>query len=197
MSNSVFMEFKPFQGPSAYTFIDPDTQHQYTAQNQAELVRMILGYRQQNRLEPIEALNEVLENYWCRQRENKGKCSFYQLKRGFLETMKGGISLLTNYMYDKFVTQDQADARASICIECPENVDPEKGMLVAWEDEIAQACVGDRKSKYHDRLHTCKACGCLLKGKVFYSGKLELEPDTLAQMPVGKCWQREEFLANG
>lgn len=190
------MKFRAFQGPASYTFVDPDSKYKYTAQNQSELVKMIIGYRKQNRLEPIEALDAVLENYWCRLRENRGKCAFYQLKRGFLETMRGGISLLTNYMYDKFVTQEVADSRALICIECPENVDPEKGTLVAWEDEIAQAMVGDRKSNYHNNLHTCKACGCLLKGKVFYQGKLSLDDETLAQMP-GKCWQRQEFLVNG
>lgn len=185
---SVFMKFRPFYGPHAFTFVDPDTKYQYNASTQAELVKKIIGYRTQNRLEPIEALDAVLENYWCYLPENKGKCKPYPLKRGFLQMFKGGIALLINYAYDKFVGQELADARAEICARCPHNIKPEKGVVNAWLDEIAVASVGDRRTKVHDELGTCEICSCPLPAKVFYGGTIDLSEDELSQMP-DYCWQ--------
>lgn len=193
---SVFMKFRPFQGPSHYTFVDPDTQHKYTAGNQAELVKQILGYRTQNRLEPIESLDTVLENYWCTLPENTGKCKHFVLKRGLLQTLKGGISLLVNFAYDKFVSQEKADARAEICVSCPHNKDVYKGRMTAWEDMIAEASVGDRKSKYQDKLFTCDVCLCPLRSKIHYGGKIDLNEEELKQMP-DVCWQKKEVLSYG
>lgn len=191
MSN-VFMKFRPFEGPSRYVFTDPDTNYQYKAENQAQLVKQVIGYRTQNRLEPIEALDAVLENYWCHLPENKGKCTFYTLKRGFLQTLKGGISLLTNYMYDKFVTQEKADARAEVCSKCPHNVHPEKGKFDAWADEIAVATIGERKTKYDTQLGTCELCGCPLRCRTWFGGAEELDQKELMQFP-GFCWRVKEY----
>lgn len=190
---NVFMKFRPFEGPASYTFKDPDTGYQYTANTQAELVKKIIGYRTQNRLEPLEALDAVLVNYWCHLPENRGKCEPYRLRRGFLQTLRGGISLLLNYAYDKFVTQEKAEARAAVCVDCPYNVVPEKGKVNEWLDEIAVACVGDRRTSVHTELGTCAVCSCPLSSKVFYGGKIELELEELEQMP-NFCWQRKEVL---
>lgn len=190
---SVFMKFRPFYGPNRFIFVDPDTKYEYTASSQAELVKKIIGYRTQNRLEPIEALDAVLENYWCYLPENKGKCKPYKLSRGFLQTLKGGISLLVNYAYDKFVSQKKADERSEICRKCPYNIHPEKGSIGTWLDEIAIASVGDRKSSAHDDLGTCAICSCPLACKVWYGGTLDLSEDELDAMP-DYCWQKKEVL---
>lgn len=192
---SVFMKLKSFEAPQLYSFTDPDTGYHYQAANQEKLVQHIVAYRAQNGLEPLEALGAVLQNYWCAQPENKGRCEHYVLKRGFLQTLKGGIALLTNFMYEKFVSQEEAERRAKICLDCPHNIKFKKGKFNGWADSVAEASVGDRKTPYDKDLGNCAICSCLLKSKIFYGDKIELDQDELEQMP-DFCWQKQEVLAN-
>jgi len=185
------MRFKPFHAPKEFKFKDPDTGFEYRNQTRQGLVKHIITYRQQNRLSPIEFLDAVLENYWCGLPENGGSCREMPLKRGILETIKGGIKLLTNYAYSKYATQAEADRRSDICVSCKYNIFPDKKRFILWGDMVAQETVGSRKSKNHDKLGNCEVCSCLLKAKVFYEGKLELPEDQLVKMRGVNCWQPE------
>lgn len=188
------LRFKPFTPPKRFAFKDPDTGKMYEAPNEIELVKQIIQYRVNNNLEPIEQLQAIIQHYLCSLPENDGKCEDVKLKRGFVPSIKGGILLLTNYMYDAFATQAVADARSDICASCPLNQDTEKDLLTKTGDFIAINMVGDRKSRNHDKLYTCMGCGCPLKGKVFYQGKVSLTEEQLGKMSDANsnCWQVKE-----
>ncbi len=184
--------FSPFAVPKTFTFKDPDTQFVYTASSFPSLLSHIRSYRAQNQLEELEFLEFVVEHYLCMLRENAGACVPRQtLRRGIMSFIRGGIGLLSNVAYNSFATQAVADARAEICIKCPKNVFPDKGPFVRYSDRLAEAAVGARKSRYHNELGNCEACGCPLRAKVFFNEQIELTKEQAEQAPE-YCWQRRE-----
>jgi hypothetical protein len=189
---------KPYLGPKHYIFKDPDTGYKYEAENQPSLVKQIVSYRDQNELEPIKHLDIVLENYWANLPENAGAAETAPpLHRGFIGYIKGGIALFDNLWYGEknMVSQHTADERAIICTKCPHNVFPDKGAFLTWADSIAEASVGDRKSRHHTALGNCAACSCPLRAKVFYKGPFKCSDRELVDMP-DFCWQKKECLKN-
>lgn len=187
----MFKRLRAFEAPSYYVFKDPDTAFVYTARSREELVRSILSYREQNNLPPIEALNVVLENYWCGLPENNGKCQEHTtLNRSLMGYIRGGIALLQNMAFPSFATQDEADVRSEQCANCPYNSFPDRGPFLKWSDEVAVSCVGERKSKRHNDLGNCSVCTCPLRSKVFWNKPLEkFDDEQLVQLRKVNCWQ--------
>lgn len=183
------MKFQPFASPRSFVFKDPDTGFKFAARDKAGLIKHIVSYRVQNDLEPIEALESVLENYWCGLPENIGSCKQVKLKRGFLQYIKGGISLVSNLMFESFVPQKVADARSEICAGCKFNVFPDKGPFIAWSDEIAVHSIGEKKSARHKDLGNCDVCSCPMKAKVWHPGPFKLSEEEKEKMKSVNCWQ--------
>lgn len=182
------LRFLPFHGPLEFKFIDPDTGFQYKAPNRAALINHIMSYRIQNNLPPIDAISTVLDHYLCSLPENLGSCQEYGMPRGLLMTIKGGISLLKNMLYSSYVSKEEADRRAKVCLGCPHNVFPDKTSFVAWADEVAEASLQGRRSDHHKELGNCEVCTCLLRSKVFYGGKIDIDPKERLKYP-DFCWQ--------
>lgn len=174
-----------------FKFVDPDTNHVYSATTKQDLIHKILSYRSQNRLPSLQAIEAVVENYLCNLPENMGACEQNNVfKRGLFPAIKGGIAILQSYLYDKFASQEVADARADQCSKCPFNIYPDKPALVELADNIAIACTKGRKSKYHNLLGNCEVCTCPLRAKVFYDGEVDtLTTDQVREMKTVNCWQ--------
>lgn len=160
------------------------------------LVKHILSYRAQNGLPPIEALDRVLENYWCNLPENVGACESVEIERGWLAYIHGGIALLRQMFYRAVVDQETADRRAAQCMACPFNVFPDKVGFLKWSDDIAEQSVGSKRAKHHDKLGNCEVCSCCLKAKVWYdkkNGALTFPKEQLELMAGVDCWQPKEL----
>jgi hypothetical protein len=188
------LQFLPFETSLFWSLPDPDTDYLHTGENREELVRNIVSYRIANRLEPIERLDLVIEHYLCMHPSNVGKCKEVPLKRGLLQYLKGGMSLIQNLYYKKFVNQEVAENRAKICEPCPCNMFPDSGPFIAWSDMIAKHSVGDREVGNHEKLGNCLGCSCVMKAKVWYAGpfKLSNEEKEIMQACNTKCWQLDE-----
>lgn len=186
----MFKKFRAFEAPAYWVFIDPDTNHSFSGKDKPSLLKDIVNYREQNMLEPIERLDLVVDNYLCGLPENSYKCEGYELDRRWSQYMKGGLALLKNLAFKKFATQEEAERRSKICEKCPYNVFPDKGPFMKWSDDIAAGCVGERKTKNHQKLGSCAVCSCVLRSKVFYVGELDKfsEEDLVKLKKVG-CWQ--------
>lgn len=188
---SGFMHFRPFHGPVSFKFKDPDTGHEFKAHTRQALFAQILAYRAQNELPLFDGLNTVIDNYLCSLPENAGSCEpLEKLPRGFMSYLKGGMALIKNMLYSKYVSQEEADRRAQICISCPQNIFPDKGPFVRWSDEIMEHSVGDRRALNYQQLGNCGACDCPLRAKVWYGDTIELTEEELSKTP-DFCWQRE------
>ena len=187
------LKLLPYAAPRRFIFIDPDTGYKYRAANKKDLFVQILNYRAQNRLEPIEALDLVLEHYWCTLPENAGSCETVKLKRGFMQTVQGGVALIKNFFYgeENMVGQEEADRRAKICIKCPHNFNPDKYFYEQWADEVAENSTFGKKSAHYGELFNCEVCTCPLRAKVFYKGPFVLNDEQKQKMKEVGCWQTE------
>lgn len=191
----MFRKFLPFQGPRVYKFRDPDVRTKlYEASTMPGLLALIKGYRAQNELPPIEYLDTVVENFLCGLPEHTGACGPAKpLKRGLIPTLKGGIALITNMLYSRFASQEVADARGAICVQCPGNIFPDKDDFVKWSDDLAEQSVGKLRSAHHDQLGNCAVCTCPLRAKVFWDGEFKFTPRQMKKFP-DFCWQKAEAL---
>lgn len=187
------LKLRPFRTFPRWEFLDPDTQYYHRAPDRDTLLARVNNYRQQNDLEPIINLNDVVENYMCGKKYNIGLCEPNKtLSRSLLTYIKGGVALLKSIAYNSFVSQEEADRRALICIKCPKNIFPDKKRFVEWADKLAEATVGDRKSAHHDKLGNCEVCSCCMRSKIFYDGKLDFTPKEYKQFP-SFCWQKQLY----
>jgi hypothetical protein len=190
-----FLQFNKFNAPRTFKFKDPDVRNKtYVGVSYEDLYRKIRGYRSQNELPEIPYLETVVEHYLCNLPEHIGSCRPRPpLKRGLIPTIKGGIALIANLMYSKFVPQETADARSYVCFTCPKNVFPDKGKFIQWSDDIAEMSVGSRKAKYHEGLGNCGVCSCPMRAKVWYTGPFKFPKKQLEEFP-DFCWQKKEAI---
>jgi len=188
------LTFKPFTTSKIWQFRDPDTNRLLTADNRKQLTTLIYTYRSQNNLAPIYRLNDVIDNYLCKQPANLGNCmENKKLPRSAMQYLKGGIDLLVNMLYSSYVPQGEADRRAQVCLGCTHNTFPDKTGFIKWSDTIAVKSVGSRKSAHHDKLGNCGVCSCVLRAKVWKGGTVSLSPNELKTIKETKpdCWQLE------
>lgn len=189
----MFRQLKPFEAFREFKFKDPDTAYMHKGKDLPDLCKNIVNYRAQNLLEPIEQLVAVVENYLCGLPDNCNKCKHMELHRSFYTTIKAGLILIKKKIFKEYVSQDVADTRATQCVSCPFNSFPDKDAFVKWSDDNAIEMIGARKSKLHDELGNCAACGCPLRAKVFLGGKFpKFKLHEVALMKTVKCWQLKE-----
>lgn len=186
----MIFKFRPFTGPSRYVFKDPDTGLEFLENSKKTLMDRIRSYRSQNKLAEIEFLDDVLEIYWCTLGENVGRCVPRKLEIGVLPFIKGGITVLKNFLYDKVVTPEVAEKRSLQCVGCPYNRLPDSEGLKSWLDLIAINSVKSRRTTQYEKLGTCSVCECPLNMKVWYAGKID-KPTEEQQKKYDSisCWQ--------
>lgn len=190
----VFQKFKGFKLASRAVFKDPDTGYEYSANSQVDLYNHIQKYREQNGLEKIDMLPSVVENYQCGLPENAGMCIGEDvLTRGFLPSLRGGVTLLVSALYKKMVSKKAANERSKICLKCPHNVFPlHKAVYVERADQLAEKLTGGRKSSNYSELGNCGVCSCPLRAKVWLdSDNFKLSLKQIEKTPKD-CWQRPE-----
>lgn len=185
-----FRKLKPFQAFASYQFKDPDTGLIQKAPTLTELYKNIVMYRVQNKLEPIERLDLVVENYLCSLPENNYKCTGYEMHRSLMTYVRGGVALLKNIFYKKFATQDVAEKRAAQCVKCPRNVFPDRSAFMTFVDESTIQQVGERKTSLDKELAHCDICKCVLRAKVHWGDTLPAPTEEeMTQFKEVSCWQ--------
>lgn len=194
----MLLKFKPFETSDTYTFIDPDTQFKYQEPTMDALIHRIVTYRAQNALPPIEELRVVVENYLCHRPQNVGRCNpNTKISRSLWKYIKGGVTLIKNLTIENPVTQELADKRSAQCKTCLYNYFPDRGAFIRWSDSMAEAAVGNKKSKHHNALGNCEVCSCCLKAKVWVPGPHKPDKDEIPKFQEVNCWQITESQSNG
>lgn len=188
----LLMQFKPFAVAQGFSFKDPDTGFSFQAETKEALYKHIVTYRAQNRLPAIEQLPIVVENYLCSKPENRANCRPRAVDKGWGFYFKKGVGLLKFLRFKNFVDQNTADARSETCVKCPLNQKPQgKHFYERWASKAAEDVIEARKSKNHDKLMECQACGCNLRAKVWSGEAIELFQDEVDLMRTHRpeCWQ--------
>jgi hypothetical protein len=190
--SAIFRKLKPLREPARYIFKDPDSGREFQQNTRQALINEVVNYRINNRLEAIENLNLVLENYWCSLPENIALCDVFNLKRGWTDYLKGGIALLKDSLYpaDSRVTQEEAEERALICKQCPYNVRPTKTGAFQVADDVVETYLGKGTTTSSDKfLGTCSVCTCPLRFKVHVKGPFDIDHMQRDKMVKVSCWQ--------
>jgi hypothetical protein len=104
----------------------------------------------------------------------------------FLKSMKSMIAEGT-------VSQEEANRRASICVNCPLNSNVTGCLPCSGLASVAQSLIGNKKTPADHLLKMCGVCGCVNKVKVWVKketlDKLTTVKDNQDKYPVG-CWQK-------
>lgn len=192
-----FRRFTACIAPKSFFFKDPDNGRIFNGSSIQDVASKVRLYRSQNEMEDIPFLEAVIENFLCNDPSNVGGCEpLPRLKRGWMEVLRGSVAVLKSMLYDSFATQETADQRAEICLTCPLNTfyedDKEsKQGFDAWCDDLAEQVVGDRKSKYNNKLGICAGCNCGLRFKIYYNDviKLTKKQEKVMSAASPSCWQ--------
>ena len=153
------------------------------------LKQHVISYRKQNRLEELEEIDIILEHYLCTLPENLGKCEERDMPKGFGMYLKGGLALVKMLLFKQVSPMQIAEARAAQCVKCPFNTFPDKVGFPKWASDVAEKCTNGKKTTKHEELGECGVCGCNLRAKVFYGGKIDLTEEEKVKMKTVNCWQ--------
>jgi len=106
-------------------------------------------------------------------------------------TMTLGESILKG---NPRVEQDEADRRAVLCVGCPANVQAEGcgGCNSARLDDVIGKITRTGKTKYDNKLESCKYCGCLNRAQVWFPLEIlqnHIKPEIREALPA-HCWKK-------
>lgn len=199
----------PDIGPvGGYRFIDPDTHFVYDKgySNFEELEKHVSEYRKQNKLSKIEEFRSVWEHWICNEFGMESKCCGVSadIERSFEQYLSGAKAYVRRLLSkSNFVTKEQAEARAAVCVDCDQNLaNIGHRMSQMYTDRFMIHQTGGKRTSFDSKLFTCKICTCLLRSKVHYPskevaaslsdtevGKLTRTPRSVSTGHPLKCWQ--------
>ena len=111
-----------------------------------------------------------------------------------------GAEIIKNWLGSGGVTvsQEQAQSRANVCLQCPMNSDGHaftEGLANAIKDHIEFKNTHGLRVEGEKSLHTCKICLCALRLKVWCPTELlerRMTREEFEQYP-GNCWLDSEL----
>lgn len=151
-----------------------------------ELVQHIRQRRQALQYDPIDNLELKIQHYLYligeapRSYFVKSTILYPDIPRTEMEDIKTGSRLALEFSRQAITgiftagasgwsTQQEAEARASICINCVKNVELKKSRMQRLNDKIASLFTPNRTTTQDDKLFDCGVCGCALVEKVHFS----------------------------
>lgn len=200
---------KNFTPVGGWRWEHPETKYKFIASSREDLKRQVEEYGREN-LVWVPKWSSI-EDWLCQaqdlsEAERKGmqehQCceSESDLKRSMGTYLKGAVSLVKGI--GRYVPQEEAEKRAKICANCPNNVRPRGFDAVRnFTDLLAEAVLFNKKTSVDAELFNCDICTCNMRVKVHYeqgivTGSLgKKEYDVLLKPILGldgkdfKCWQ--------
>lgn len=187
-------------------------------ESKAALMDHIARYREMNGQEAIRYLDEIVEDFICRQPGMDMYSEEYEFMQASHRTLEQYINGATAFIKtikrrftkeEAMVTQEVANSRALTCLNCPYNAKGlDKSVIEKVTDSWMMGLTKDRETKYDNALLFCQKCGgCPLKAKIWISQEV-LEATTpastdvkLKQPIVGTngntflCWARKRAIS--
>lgn len=121
-------------------------------------------------------------------------------------TVLQGMRTLTKWLWQsglkgarQYVPQPQADVRASVCVSCSYNDDPQgcTSCNSRTMREALKIVVGERHTQFDARLRSCRVCQCQLQAKVHLPHAVlwdNMLDEQRTKLPV-HCWLVTEEVA--
>lgn len=165
--------------PGGWSYIVPETKVSFSGR--ASMTQLLgdlkahyaaSGYEAPKNLEDLveQFLCERLEGY-CVDETGRQPISVSEQIAHSFHTVLQGTATLVSWVAGggERVSQEQADARASVCSTCPHNQDPAgcTGCNIGALRSLVNKVVGPRKTKDDAALKACNICSCGLQAKVW------------------------------
>lgn len=187
--------------PGGWRYRVPETGQTFEGVNESQLLEMLRAHYRANELEFPANIKDLIEQQICEKHRDycvdaggrppvspsKMASVAYHLAREYTMRLAG---------IDKRVTQERANDRAAICVNCTENVPREECTqcnMKVLRDLIVKI-VGNRGTPFDDRLHVCRVCLCENKAKIHLSLeslKRLTNKEEWAALPQ-TCWMKIE-----
>lgn len=195
--------------PGGWHYVQPETKRIFRHYARDTFFNEIRDHRLAQGI-PIEpGWQERIEDEICRShaewgRSVCGRTETYGERRpvslaalqSFINVMAAWIAGIVRGR-EVFVSQDEANSRAAICITCEHNMEL-AGSCGACADRIARALsiIGSRRTKHDDQLGACGICSCALRVAVhipLHAQRAGLSEDLKAEFrKIPYCWKRED-----
>lgn len=161
--------------PGGWRYVDADTGFSFDAHYPSlrDLLNHVRTYREMNKL-PRVSQHEV-EAWLCSQPDMKRYCHDPAPRRTakqYLSGAKAAARIALGSSEETFCSQKEAEARASLCVNCPHNRGSSNSLLRKASDKYVKSVVGPRRTSLDSRLYTCTVCSCVLASKVHISQKI-------------------------
>lgn len=129
---------------------------------------------------------------WCIQ-DNNPKPTHRNLRLG-------DVVMFTRVLVDKFVRGgknvgvEEAEARASICSNCSENVEVGgcNGCNSGLVEKAVKRVTDSGVTKYDNKLKTCQLCGCFNKAQIWFPIETLQKnmSDKIRELLPSHCWKK-------
>jgi hypothetical protein len=199
-----FTIFNTTDVPSGgWTYTDPDTGVRLNHININEVFKQATQLRVANRLGIPRMWPMVFQSLICEQ-NNLGEafCKPFQSpkEKGKTRSLTVGdvrnfLAVLKEWMTTRadFVSQEEAERRASICAGCPQNV-PASGCAGCTSIiSLIASIVGRRKTSKDDGLLNCGICGCANQAQVHVPLDVLAKGITSDMAFPDNCWKKNSL----
>ncbi len=154
-----------------YTYYQKETDQTLRATNINQLFSQVVQHRKANNLPIPFNIEDEIEDYVCRNRPELCEEITPKPPTDKPLTLDSAVRL-TRTLFSaglKRADQSEADRRAMICSDCPDNVTPQ-GCTGCTRGIITKAIsfiVGNRQTPYDSQLKSCKHCGCFNAAQIW------------------------------
>lgn len=190
---------------SEWRYQQPGFSEPITAPFWELLLQRVRDFRKANSLPIGLGFEEEIEAYVCAHQPSE--CSNFDTdkirprKLTLSDIITGTRTMLSFWWNGKPIVQRaEAERRAAICVNCPNNVLFAKSCtgICAELREVVSDIINHQGTQFDSRLHSCQICGCFLQASIWIDSKLQVDvltPEQQAQFEtVDPCWKKRSLL---
>lgn len=174
-----------------WRYVQPETGSIFTGFSYWQVRDAVYKHRAAMKLDTSTGWEERFQDEICQQNEqahcNRGKNSHINAKRSItIDDLKRFMVTLSN-QEGSFVSQEEAERRATICSTCPKNQTVAGCWGCGGIIKSVTKYLGNKRTSRDKALESCSVCGCVLRAKVW----LELGTiDNSGLEYPEHCWQK-------
>lgn len=190
--------------PGEWQFRVPQTGQYFKGSNWPQLQEQLLAHYRASGYSPPEDLYGAVEEFICSNNPDYCdgdapalKLALHQLSHSFTNVLTGTRTLASWVAKGRpYVSQQQAEDRAAVCVGCPFNTPAEscsscnKGVL----KDAVMLVIGKKSTSRDAQLASCRICGCSIPAKLWLpldSITDHMPLDRQAALP-DHCWVKTE-----
>lgn len=184
----------------------PETGQEFHGASEHQLICSLRAHYKANGYPEPENYKDMIESYVCSKTPDycTGNGPAYKLVDGFtFHTVLQGMRTLTSWLWQsglkgarQYVSQDQANKRAQVCVGCSFNDEPQGCTSCNSQSmrEALRVIIGTKTTAFDGQLKSCRVCQCNLSAKVQLPHKVLY--DNMLQEQIDKlpphCWMITE-----